>query len=96
MEGCQHSFHGLEKIIILTTIPVYKTGLNVDEDHEDSAMMTESLFFFNENNDGDDGNTEKPLACRTGVIFCAFNAKIGESEASAKRESRASERAGKK
>ena len=74
-------------MIILTTIPVHKTGLNVDEDHEDSAM-TESLFFFNENNDGDDGNTEKPLACRTGVIFCAFNAKIGESEASAKRKSR--------
>ena len=45
MEGCQHSFHGLEKNIILTTITVHKTGLNVDEDHEDSAM-TESLFFF--------------------------------------------------
>ena len=31
------------------------------------------------------------VACRTGVIFCAFQAKRGESEASGKRELRARE-----
>ena len=33
------------------------------------------------------------VACRTGVIFCVFQVNIGESEASAKRELRARERA---
>ena len=61
MEGCQQSFHGEEKMNTLTTIPVHKTDLNVNEDHEDCAM-TESIFFY-ENNNGDDGKyTEKPFA----------------------------------
>ena len=29
----------------LTTIPVHKTGLDVDDDHEDSDM-TESILFY--------------------------------------------------
>ena len=53
------------------------------------TVLSQNQYFSYEDNDGDDGNTEKPLACRTGVIFCAFYAKIGESEASAR------ERAGK-
>ena len=47
----------------LTTIPVHKTGLDVDDDHEDSDI-TESIL-FHENNDGDDGSTEKPLSSKT-------------------------------
>ena len=43
IEGCQQSFHALHLMNTLTTVPVHKTGLNVDDDHDDIAM-TESLF----------------------------------------------------
>ena len=43
MEGCQQSFHALQKMNTLTTVPVHKNGHNVDDDRDDSAM-TELMF----------------------------------------------------
>ena len=45
MGDCQQLFRVLEKMNTLATIPVHKTGFDVDDDHEESAM-TESIFFF--------------------------------------------------
>ena len=46
MEGCQQSFHALQKTnTLIITVPVHKTSLNVDDDHDDSAM-TESIFVW--------------------------------------------------
>ena len=45
MEVRQQSFHALQKMNTLTTVPVHKTGLNMDGDHDDTAM-TESIFLL--------------------------------------------------
>ena len=45
MGDYQQLFRGLEKVNTLATIPVHKTGFDVDDDHEESAM-TESIYFF--------------------------------------------------
>ena len=47
---------------------------------------TESGFGWSAKGQGTSGVA---LACRTGVLFCVFQANRGESEASAKRELRA-------